>query len=100
MNESLKLIWALEEAKGPEFKTLKKNQVDLEPEERSKVMKSKAVWNFHYGRDGKKQATPAVWKAIVNGATWFVTNTHRAFQSRPTLDGAISIYHSFIKSTA
>lgn len=95
MNESLKLIWELSEAQGPEFKTLKASKVKLEPEERAKVMKSKAVW--HFNGNGP---VPAVWKAIVRGKTWFITNTHRAFQAKPTLQGAIGAYHSFIKSTA
>ena len=72
MNQSLEMIWALAEAQGPKFKTLKTTQVDLEPAERAKVMKSKAVWHF---QSNKRNPTPAVWKAIVNGATWFVTNT-------------------------
>ncbi len=95
-NESQRVIAALCEARGPEFKTLKKGRAVLTDDERAKVMQAKAVW--HHGPQG--QATPAVWKSIVNGVKWFTTNTHRAFQSRPTLAGAIDIYHSFIKSTA
>ena len=100
INESLRMIWRLSEAQGPSFKRMKQYQVDLSPEERAKVMDSKAVWHFHHGRDGKKQTTPAVWKSIVKGITYFTTNTHRAYQTKPTLQGAIGAYHSFIKSTA
>lgn len=81
---------------GPDFKTLKKHKVDLEPDERSEVMKRKAVWHFSH----LKSATPAVWKSVVGGKTWYVTNTHRAYNSTPTLKGAIGRYHAFIKSTA
>jgi hypothetical protein len=88
----------LEEAKKkePDFKTLKKNKVKLTDEERAEVMKREATW--HHGLNG--EATPAVWKAEVDGKTWFVTATHRAYNVRPTLRGAISRYHKFIKGTA
>jgi hypothetical protein len=81
---------------APEFGTLKKNKVKLDPEEREEVMDREAVW--HMGKDGGP--SPAVWKSRVNGKTWYVTNTHRAFNVRPTLKGAISRFHKFIKSTA
>lgn len=80
---------------SPEWKTLNKNKVKLTPEERKKVMDSKAVWHFHH-----IGPTPAVWKAEVDGKTWYVTNTHRAFNVRPTLQGAIGRFHKFIRSTA
>lgn len=83
-----------------DFKTLKKGRVELTDEERAECMKRDAVWNFHHGRDGKKQKTPAVWKSVVDGVTWYVTNTHRAFNVAKTLDGAIQRYFRFIKSTA
>lgn len=86
----------LEGRNGPEFKTLKKNKVDLTPEERKEVMARKATW--HFGKNGGP--SPAVWKAEVDGKNWYVTNTHRAYNVRPTLKGAISRYHKFIKSTA
>lgn len=81
-----------------EFKNLKNNKVALSPEEREKCLDKKAVW--HHGQDGAP--SPAVWKSV-NPRTkkvTFVTNTHRAYQTRPTLAGAISIFHSFIKDTA
>ena len=81
---------------SPEWKTLDKNKVVLTPEERKQVMDSKAVW--HHGTNGGP--SPAVWKAEVDGKTWYVTNTHRAFNARPTLQGAIGRFHKFIKSTA
>ena len=76
---------------------LENNRKELTPEERTVVMKADAVW--HHGPNG--EATPAVWKSLrSNGDTVYVTNTHRAYQVRPTLKGAIAIYHSFIKGTA
>lgn len=81
---------------GPRFKTLKANKVPLTPEERAEVMQAKAVWHYsHLGR-----ATPAVWKAVVDGKDWYCTNTHRAYNVRPTLKGAIQRFHDFVKTTA
>jgi len=85
-----------EATKGPKWETLKKNKVKLTPEERKQVMDAKAVW--HHGPNG--EATPAVGKAVVDGKTWYETHTHRAYNVRPTLKGAISRYHKFIKGTA
>ena len=82
--------------KKSHFKVLKEHRVELTPEERSKVMDSKAVW--HFGPNGK--ASPAVWKAVIDGKVSYVCNTHRAFQERKSLDAAIKIFHSFIKGTA
>ena len=90
--------WLVEEKydgrSGPDFKTLKKNRKDLTPEEREEVMRAKAVWNF------TGSPTPAVWKSEINGKTWFVTNTHRAYNVTSTLKGTIRRYHDFIKGTA
>jgi len=80
---------------SPELKTLKANKKPLTDEERDEVMKAGAVW--HMGKDGKE--SPAVWKAVVKGKDWFVCNTHRAVQVKPTLKGAIKSY-DFIKTTA
>ena len=88
---------SLNEAKKSKFQKLKDNKVSLTDEERDKVMKADAVW--HHGPNG--EPTPAVWKSKdKNGDITYVTNTHRAYQSRPTLKGAISIFHSFIKGTS
>lgn len=79
-----------------EFGKLQKNKVALTPEERKIVMDKKAIWHHNGG-----SPSPAVWKSVdENGKTTYVTNTHRAYQARPTLKGAISVYHSFIKDTA
>lgn len=81
---------------SPEMKTLKKNKKPLTDDERKLVMSNDAVW--HHGPKGEE--TPAVWKSVINGKTWYVTNTHRAYQAKPTIKGAIKAYHDFIKSTA
>lgn len=78
------------------FEVLKENKVDLTPEEREKVMDAKAVW--HFGKDGGP--SPAIWKSVVDGKTYYVCNTHRAYQDRRSLDAAIRIFHDFIKDTA
>lgn len=89
--------------RGPKFDTLKKNKVELEPGERQQVMDRGATWNHgHIIKKGspERHPSPAVWKSIVDGVTWFVTNTHRAYNVTKTLVGAIGRYHAFIKSTA
>jgi hypothetical protein len=80
------------------FKELQKYKVDLSPEERAAVMKAKAVWR--HGPNGA--ASPAVWKSVnpKTGKVTYATHTHRAINTAPTLKGAISRYHNFIKSTA
>ena len=78
-----------------DFKTLKKYRVDLEPEEREKVLKSRAIW--HHGPKG--EPTAAVFKSVVRGRTYYTTNTHRAYNTTPSLDDTIDRYHDFIKGT-
>ena len=80
-----------------DFKKLEKNKVDLTPEERKIVMDKKAVWHFNGGNP-----SPAVWKSVdpKTKKITYVTNTHRAYNTAPTLKGAIGRYHSFIKGTA
>ena len=80
----------------PSYKVLKKNKVALEPEERKLVMKRGATWN--HGPNGEK--TSAVWKSVVNGKTYYITDTHRAWNVTKTLKGTIRRYHDFIKRTA
>lgn len=78
------------------FKQLMKNKVKLTPEERKKVMDSKAVWHFNGG-----SPSPAIWKSIdKNGKVIYGCNTHRAYNKASTLKGAISRFHNFIKGTA
>ena len=81
--------------KEPEIKVLKKNRTTLTDEERKQVMDRGATW--HHGPNG--EATHAVWKSEVNGKIWYVCNTHRAYQCKSTLKGAIKSY-DFIETTA
>ena len=79
------------------FEQLKRNRVPLTDEERTKVMKAKATW--HFGPNGK--ASPAVWKSVnKNKIVTYITHTHRAYNTAPTVEGAINRYHRFIKGTA
>jgi len=80
---------------SPKIKTLKTNKKPLTDEERKKVMDAGAVW--HHGPGGAK--SPAVWKAEVKGKTWYVCNTHRAYQCKDTLAKAIKAF-DFIQTTA
>ena len=83
--------------KKSEFEKLQDNKKPLTPEERAEVMKRKAVW--HHGPGGAE--SPAVWKSVDDkGKTTYITHTHRAYNTAPTLKGAIGKYHSFIKSTS
>jgi len=82
--------------KGPKFKVLKENKVALTESEREEVMNAKAVW--HHGPNGEESA--AVWKSVVAGKIWFVTNTHRAYNVTESLKGTIKQFHDFIKGTA
>jgi hypothetical protein len=81
-----------------EFETLEKYKVPLTDEERKIVMDADAVWNF----SPNNKPSPAVWKSVnkKTGKTTYITNTHRAYNTAPTLKGAISRYHKFIKGTA
>ena len=82
--------------KKSDFQKLQDNKVDLTSEERKQCMDKKAVWHFNGG-----SPSPAVWKSVdKDGKTTYVTHTHRAYNTAPTLKGAIGKFHSFIKGTA
>jgi hypothetical protein len=87
----------LTEKRKSHFAVLETNKVPLTDEERAEVMAKKAIW--HHGPGGKPSS--AVWKSkSSNGKFIYITNTHRAYKTAPTLQGAIRWYHRFIKSTA
>lgn len=88
--------------KKSKFQKLKDNEVKLTPEERAIVFEKKAIWHMNYGiRKPKVKVIPAVWKSVdKDGKVTYVTNTHRAYNTAPTLKGAIGRFHKFIKSTA
>lgn len=66
---------------SPELKTLKARRRSLNPAE-------------------KRQAGDApIWKANVNGKTWYVCNTHRAYQARPTVKGAAHAWHHGVEQS-
>ena len=82
---------------GKKFKELEKNKVRLTDKEEQEVFKSKATWG---GGPGNAES-PAVWKSVdKDGEVTYVTHTHRAFNTAPTLKGAIKRFHDFIKGTS
>lgn len=98
---------AILQEKKSEMEKLKDNKVPLTDEERLEVFKQDATWNYGNnvtnpvtGNKGSKVA--AVWKSKdpKTSEITFVTNTHRAYNTAPTLKGAISRFHKFIKGTA
>jgi hypothetical protein len=66
---------------SPELKTLKAQRRSLSPEEREQA-------------DGCP-----IWKAAVNGKTWYVCNTHRAYQARPTIKGAVHAWRNGVEQS-
>ena len=100
MFQSSKISNDINEAKKKktEFEILKDNKVSLTDKERELVMNADAVW--HFSQNNKP--SPAVWKSKnpKTGKITYVTNTHRAYNTAPTLKGAITRYHKFIKGTA
>ena len=82
---------------GSEFKKLQKNKVSLTPEERAEVMARKAVWHMNGGGPSS-----AISKSVdpKTGKVTYYTYTHRAYNTAPTLKGAIARFHNFIKGTA
>lgn len=84
------------ERDAPKFDVLKSNRKPLADEERAKCLKEKAVWHL----SNQDKPTPAVWRSEVGGTTYYITNTHRAYNVAPTLEGAIGRFHKVIKQTA
>lgn len=76
---------------GFSYPRLNDNKVKLTEEERDKVHKLKAEWS-----DGRS----AIFKAVIDGKSYYVTHTHRAFQYSPKLETACKMFHTFIKDTA
>lgn len=78
--------------KKTKMSVYQKHKVPMTPEENKLIHERKAVWSGN---------SPAVFKAVdKDGDTAYITHTHRAMNVCPTLKGAISRFHSFIKSTA
>ena len=82
-------------ATGPSIQTLKANRVDLSSAERSKVINAGAVWHF-----SKSHPTPAVWKAVIHGQTYFFSATHRCYEVAKTVEEAIKQWHEVVEPSA
>lgn len=83
----------LEEKAKSAFQKLQDNKVELSEEEKALAKDKGAVWG-----DGRM----AVWKSVHPDSkeTTYITHTHRAYNTAPTLKGAIGRFHKFIKTTA
>lgn len=80
-----------------EFKKLQKNKKPLSKEEAEECLAADCVWHF----GNKDKPSPAVWKSVnKNGKTTYVTNTHRCYQTAPTLKGAMKKFFDVVKDTA
>ena len=66
---------------SPELKTLKAARRSLSPEEKADA------------------GDAPVWKATVNGKTYYVVNTHRAYQAKPTVKGAAHAWHHGVEQS-
>ena len=93
LRESVREALLNETKKKSKFDKLQDNKVELTDEEKAKVKERDAVWS-----DGRM----AVWKSVnpKTDKVTYITHTHRAYNTAPTLKGAIGKFHSFIKSTA
>lgn len=70
---------------APSEKTLEKHRQELSADERKQLKDA-----------GKKGAT--VWKATVDGKTYYVVHTHRAAVVRSSMKGVLQIY-DWVEST-
>jgi hypothetical protein len=83
-----------ESRRTPSMDKLKEHRVKLDPQERNMVIRKQAVWPQSGGKP-----VPGVWKAVIEGKSWYVCNTHRAAAIKPTLRAAIKAFE-FIKTTS
>ena len=65
---------------APDLETLKKHRQPLTPEEKAA-----------FKQCSQDQSATAM-KSVVNGKTWYVAYTHRAYKTSPTLKGALKEY--------
>lgn len=105
-NTSLRTLLEGKKSTKSKYSTYQKNKIPLTDEERAECFKQDAVWHYGFSIDpntGQRvKKVCAVWKSKdpKTGEVTYITNTHRAWNSAPTLKGAISRYHNFIKGTA
>lgn len=75
----------------PNLKQLKKKRRSLSDDEWEKVQDAKAVWE-----DGKS----GVWKAVIDGKTFYVANTHRTSAINSSLDATIKDFLGYVKDSS
>jgi len=82
-----------ETKKKSKFDKLEDNKVELTDEEKAIVKERDAMWSKDWY---------AVWKSVdpKTDEVTYITHTHRAYNTAPTLKGAIGRYHDFIKGTS
>lgn len=73
-------------AKNPKCSVLKEHKVPLDEGEKEEAIKAGCTW--HHGPNG--ESTCAIWKADYNGKIYYVANTHRMYQTAPTMKGIIA----------
>ena len=88
LNEAIAILLGEKKSK---YDKARDNQVKLTPEERKQAMDAGCKWS---------NGDCAIWKhKDSKGKVWYNANTHRAWNSKPTLKGIINAW-DFIKSTA
>ena len=78
MDEGAALAGALL-CESPRFKTLKAKRQSLSAEEKAKA------------------GDAPIWKAVVDGTTWYVSNTHRAFSAVKSIPAAVREYRDVVE---
>ena len=80
--KALAFSYAHRKKKKSDFQILQDNKEPLTDEERKECLEKKAVW--HHSTDNNPSA--AVWKSVDGkGKVTYITNTHRAYNTAPTL---------------
>ena len=90
MLEALSILENLLES-APNIDVLKSHRRPLSSTERSRVVQAGATWS-----DGK----PGVWKAIVNGKTWYASNTHRCYAAKKSLAAACTAFKNIVEPSS
>lgn len=79
----------------PSFPDLRTGKQTMTESDTAVVMKARAVKHT----PPKNKPVPAVWRSVVDGVEWFVSNSHRAYAASRTLSEAVVRFHAVIKET-